>query len=71
MDSTINITYDSFKHMPFFAFNFSPDLSHGCGTNGHVNLVKRGSLRLHLKFSKLLPENANLIVLCKFDNLIK
>ncbi|RWS05321.1 uncharacterized protein B4U79_06148, partial [Dinothrombium tinctorium] len=30
-----------------FGFNFAPDLSNGSGNDGHVNIIKRGSLRLH------------------------
>lgn len=56
---------------PIFAFNFSPDLSNGPGSVGHVSPIQHGSLRLHLKFAKPLPESINVMMYCEFDNIIE
>lgn len=57
--------------LPIFAFNFSPDLSSGPGSVGHVSPIQHGSLRLHLKFEKPLPVSVNVMMYCEFDNMIE
>lgn len=54
-----------------FAFNFTPDLSSGPGAIGHVNEIKRGEVRLHLKFSSALAKNVTLLLFLEYDNLIE
>ncbi|XP_074604064.1 uncharacterized protein F54H12.2-like [Brevipalpus obovatus] len=54
-----------------FGFNFAPDLSDGCGVIGHLNPIRRGSLRLELKFRKPLPSVVTVLLYCEFDNLLE
>jgi hypothetical protein len=54
-----------------FAFNFSPDLSNGSDAFGHLSEIKRGSLRLQMKFKCSLPESVNVLVYCEYDNIIE
>jgi hypothetical protein len=54
-----------------FAFNFAPDLSSGCGMDGHVNTIKHGALRLQLKFSKALETPIHVLVYCEYDNVLE
>jgi hypothetical protein len=70
-DCFLSLSREQFEEKPIFAFNFAPDLSDGCGMVGHVNPVKRGTLRLQLKFSKALTEAINVIAYCEFDNIIE
>jgi hypothetical protein len=62
-------TYKTSKAI--FGFNFSNDLSNGVGMDGHANLIKRGTLRLQLKFSAALENAMNVIAYCEFDNVIE
>jgi len=39
--------------------------------DGHVNPIKRGTLRLQLKFSKALTHSINVIAYCEFDNILE
>lgn len=70
-DPVLKISKDKFISNPIFGFNFNPDLSSGCGALGHVNLIKRGSLRLTLNFSSPLTATKVLLVFLEFDNLIE
>lgn len=51
-----------------FAFDLTPDLAAG---SHHWNLVRRGSLRIDVKFNLILTETINCIVYGEFDNLIE
>jgi hypothetical protein len=57
------------KGSKILGFNFSPDLSDGCGMNGYVSQSKTGT-RLELHFSKPLPETINVLIYSEFDNLL-
>lgn len=70
-DCFINFPREKFEDLPIFAFNFAPDLSDGAGIVGHVNPIKRGSLRLQMHFEKALPEVINVLLYCEFDNIIE
>lgn len=71
-ESTINIKRkDYIKGNTIFGFNFAPDLSNGCDLVGHVNPLKRGTLRLHLRFKKALTEVIDVILFCEYDNIIE
>lgn len=50
-----------------YAFDLTADL----GKDDHFNLVKRGNLRITLKFSEPLPETIMVIAYTVFDNVIK
>jgi len=54
-----------------FGFNFADDGSNGCGMNGHVNPIKRGSLGLKMMFRRPLDEAINVLMYCEFDNVIE
>jgi hypothetical protein len=71
-ESSIDITRKEFgdKHT-IMAFNFAPDLSHGCSIVGHVNPIKRGTLRLYLRFKEALTEMVDAVLFCEYDNLIE
>lgn len=51
-----------------FAFDLTPDLS---ANSYHWNLVRRGSLRIEVRFSTALTEAINCIVYGEFDNVIE
>lgn len=51
-----------------FAFDLTPDLA---ASAHHWNLVKRGSLRIEVKFGIALTETVNCIVYGEFDNVIE
>src|SRR5882724_6849667 len=65
----LNISKKSFiKGTTLFGFNLAPDYADGC--NGHFNLIKRGSLRLELRFANNLANSINIVVYGEFDNII-
>jgi hypothetical protein len=53
-----------------FGFNFSPDMSDGCGMNGYISEGKSGALRIEVHFRKPLPETINVMIFSEFDNLL-
>jgi len=68
------ITFDRLRYElgnVIFGFNFADDNSNGCGMNGHLNPIKRGSLGIKIMFRKPLPEAINVLVYCEFDNVIE
>lgn len=72
VSSTINIKRNQFKESKMIlGFNFAPDLSNGCGDIGHVNPIKRGTLRVYVRFSEPLDEIINAILFCEYDNIIE
>jgi hypothetical protein len=69
---TLELSYENYaSDKVFFAYNFAPDLGDGCGFGGHLNLLKFGSLGLHIRFSKATPESLIAILFAEFDNLIQ
>jgi len=50
-----------------FAFDLSPDLSEG----GHLSLLRKGNLKVELKFGAGLPNPVIVLVYAEFDNLIE
>lgn len=72
LTSTVNIGRDEFAaNKMILGFNFTPDLSNGCGDIGHVNTIKRGSLRVYVQFRAPLKEIVNAIFMCEFDNIVE
>ena len=55
----------------FFCYNFAPDLGDGYGFGGHLNLIKTGSLGMHIRFATPPTEPYIAIVFAEFDNLIQ
>ena len=71
-DTYMTLNYDDFaKESSIFAFDFSPDLSNGPGSAGHVNCLQYGTLRLHFRFAKQLEDAVNVLMYCEFDNMIE
>ncbi len=56
--------------MLILAFNFASDLSGGVEF-GHLNLIKHGSMGLHLKFESSPPLTITAFIHAEFDNLIQ
>ena len=54
-----------------FGFNFSPDTSDDCNKVGYVSPIKRGTLRIDLRFAEAMTETINVLVFCEYDNLIE
>lgn len=50
-----------------FAFDLTPDLSDG----DHLSLVRRGNLKLEMRFGEALPRTVMVLVYAQFDNLIE
>ena len=50
-----------------YAFDLTPDMTDGA----HVDLIKHGSLRMNLQFTKELPETVNVIVYAEYDNILQ
>ncbi len=70
--SFLDITREEFKEgFTIYGFNFTPDLSDGCSKSGFTSTVKRGNLRIELKFNHPLIETVSAIVFCEYDNLIE
>ena len=70
--TTLDITREEFRDgFTIFGFNFTPDLSDGCCKSGYTAPVKRGNLRIELKFSNPLIETISAIIFCEYDNLIE
>lgn len=71
-NTTIDITRDEFNDgFTLFAFNFLPDLSDGCTKSGYVSQLKKGNLRIEMRFNHALIETVSAIVFCEYDNLIE
>lgn len=59
------------ENHPIFAFNYSPDLSHGYDSNGHVSPIKHGSLRLQMRFTSALTVPINVLLFAEYDNILE
>ena len=59
------------KGNTLFGFNFSPDTADDCNKVGYVSPIKRGTLRIDLRFASALTETINVLVFCEYDNLIE
>ncbi|XP_015795543.1 uncharacterized protein LOC107371909 [Tetranychus urticae] len=66
----LDVSYEDFgKSKTLFAFDLTPDGSIGA-ENGTLSLLKRGNIRLHVKFSKTLTTSIKAIIFAQFDNVI-
>ena len=71
-DSNFKINRENYASgNTIFGFNFAPDLSSGCGSIGHLNPIKFGSVRLSVKFSEPLKVPVTALVYCEFDKLLE
>ena len=67
----MKITYEEFKEKScLFAFDYSPDGATGA-ESGTLSLVKRGNIRLDVRFKNALAHPLFVIVFAQFDNLIQ
>jgi hypothetical protein len=70
-DSATKISKDEFLNgSTIFAANFAPDMSDGCSRSGHVNPIRKGTLRMELKLAST-PETINAILLLEYDSIIE
>ena len=66
----LNLSYEDYREKhTLFAFDLSPDGSIGA-ENGTLSLIKRGNIRLDIKFSASHLTHLKVIVFAQFDNLI-
>ncbi|MDI9312034.1 MAG: hypothetical protein QM535_17605 [Limnohabitans sp.] len=72
-DPYLNLSFENYKNDKYiiYGFNFANDYSDGFGIDGHSNLIKRGTLRLQLKFKSPLTIPINVVAYCEFDNIIE
>lgn len=67
---TLNITPEEFMSgYTIFAWNFAPDHADGCAQ--HWNVVKRGNMRMELRFATPLTQVITVLVFAEFDSLIQ
>ena len=72
VDTCITIKRDDFpKGNNIFAVNFSPDLSSGCCSTGHVNPIKSGTLRLGVRFNEPLAKTITALIYLDFDTILE
>ena len=72
MDSTFYINRENYsKGNTIFRFNFAPDSSSGCGTVGHVNAIKYGSMRINIRFSRILDQPITALMFCESDKIME
>lgn len=57
-DSNLTISGEKYaKGFTIFGFNFSPDLSDGCGCTNYINQAQHGMIRIEIHFSFALSKN--------------
>ena len=67
-DADIDISREDYvSGYSLFGWDLTPDL----GEDDHFNLIKRGSLRLSIKFGEALPQTVNVIVYAEFQNVLE
>ncbi|XP_072046822.1 uncharacterized protein F54H12.2-like [Amphiura filiformis] len=67
-DSGNNISREEYPNgYTLYAFDITPDLNEG----GHLNLVRKGNLRLEMRFGNALPETAMVVVFSEFQNILE
>jgi len=70
--STVEINRTTYgKGNTIFGFNFTPDLTSGVGTTGHLSQIKFGTLRLSVRFGSQLTEAITALVYCEFDKILE
>ena len=67
-DTDIDISRENYANdYTLFSWDLTPDLGEG----DHFNLIKKGSLRLSVKFGKALMQTVNIIVYAEFQNVLE
>ena len=65
----MDLTYSKFKNgFTMFCFNLSPDTADG--SVPHVDLIKRGNLRIDMRFSTAPTKVISVLLFCEYDNMI-
>lgn len=65
------ITFDEYINgKTMFAFDLSPDGTLG-GESGTLSLVKRGNIKLEMKFKEALTKVVHMLIFAQFDSLIE
>jgi hypothetical protein len=71
-DSTLTLTKSQWAAgNTIFGFNFAPDLADDCNKMGYANPIRKGSLRIDLKFASALTETINVLLYCEYDNIVE
>jgi hypothetical protein len=71
-ESCINISRQNYtKGNVIFGFNFAPDLSSGCCATPWVNPIRRGNIRIHLRFKNPLAQPITMLVYLDYDSLLE
>lgn len=67
-DAGNNISREEYANgYTLYAFDITPDLNEG----GHLNLVRKGNLRLEMRFGTALPTTVMVVVLSEFQNILE
>lgn len=65
----MDLTYSKFQNgFTMFCFNLSPDTADG--SVPHVDLIKRGNLRIDMRFSTAPAKVISVLLFCEYDNMI-
>jgi len=71
-DSTISLNLNDWANgNTIYGFNFAPDLSDDCCKMGFASVVKKGALKIELKFSTALTETISVLLYCEYDSIIE
>lgn len=66
------LSFDEYKdRCVLYAYNFAPDMSDGSSAGGPANLIKRGVLGMHIRFSEPPSQTLSAIVYAEFDNMME
>lgn len=66
------LSFEEYKdRVVLYAYNFAPDMSDGSSAGGPANLIKRGVLGMHMRFSEPPTKTLSAIVYAEFDNMIE
>lgn len=66
------LSFDEYKdRCVLYAYNFAPDMSDGSSAGGPANLIKRGVLGMHIRFSDPPGRTLSAIVYAEFDNMME
>jgi hypothetical protein len=71
-DSTISFKLNDWANgNTIYGFNFAPDLSDDCSKMGFANIIKKGALKIEIKFGEALSETISVLLYCEYDSIIE
>ena len=71
-DSTISLNLKEWADgNTIYGFNFAPDLGDDCCKMGFASVIKKGALKVELKFSEALTETISVLLYCEYDSIIE